>query len=90
MEQKNMQFEVAWVPRDQNAEADAITNGDWHWLEEKNRVASDIKKLPFLVLHELLAQGEMHYANLDTVNLVGERERPDSNTLLKVRDSWDL
>ena len=60
-----------WVPRDQNADADAITNGNWHWLRGENQDATEIDKLPFLVMRELLARGEVYYANLDTVSFVG-------------------
>ena len=52
-------------------------------------MATDLTKLPFLVLHELLERGERYYSDSDTAHLVGEDCRALDADPLKVRDSWD-
>ena len=88
METRRIQFEVSWVPRDQNTEADAITNGDWSLLSKENQMATHLTKLPFLVLHELLERGERYYSDSNTAHLVGEDCRSLGADPPKVRDSW--
>ena len=41
LEDKALLLQLAWVPREQNAEADAITNGRVEWLAAGNRVGGD-------------------------------------------------
>ena len=89
LEARGILLEVCWVPRDQNSEADAITNGHHHWLAARNRIGLDLGSLPFLVLPQLLAMGEKHYGDKEAVNL-DEAEAPrKDHALLKVRDPWD-
>ena len=45
METRGILLEVAWAPREQNAEADAITNGITHWLNKDKQVGADIVDL---------------------------------------------
>ena len=89
LEHKNVLLDMAWVPRAQNAEADAITNGDTHWLSPKNRVTAEMDRLPFLMLHELLAKGEEFYQNLELVNVSDNTETPTTKVPLRVRDPWN-
>ena len=49
-----MLLQLAWVPRDQNADADASTNGVTDWLSVHNRVGVDMDKLPLIVLNGTL------------------------------------
>ena len=62
LEQRGILFEMSWVPCEQNAEADAITNGSFEWLDKFNRIGTDMQSLPFIVLHDLLAKGAKFYA----------------------------
>jgi hypothetical protein len=84
-----MLFEMSWVPREQNAEADAITNGDIDWLHPGMRVATNMEKLPFLVLNSLLSKGAVFYKELETVNLLTADSQPKEARTLRVRDPWD-
>ena len=85
LEEREMLFEMSWVPREQNAEADAITNGDTDWLHPGLRVATDMGQLPFMVLNGLLAQGSTFYEEIETVNLVAaEAQCKDARTLRAV------
>jgi hypothetical protein len=96
LEHRNLMFEMCWVPREQNAEADAITNGDVGWLRSSNRLATSMEELPFLVLTELLKKGAGFYGQLETVNLAAAADKvhPVDNKKkdvrkLSVRDPWN-
>ena len=80
---------MTWVPREQNAEADAITNGQTEWLNPQNQLATNLEKLPFAVLQPLCKKGEEFYKNVDLVNTQGEADATRRKELLKVRDPWD-
>ena len=80
---------MSWVPREQNAEADAITNGCTDWLSPKNKWGTDLEDLPFAVLGPLLKKGEEFYKNVEVTNLQGEADAPRSKELSKARDPWD-
>ena len=54
LEHRGILFEMSWVPREQNAEADAITNGHTDWLNAANRLGTQLDRLPFVVLGALL------------------------------------
>ena len=57
-EERCILFEVNWVPREQNTEADAITNGDFGWLTTNNRISTAMGQLPFILQQELFSKGE--------------------------------
>ena len=90
LEDRGILFEMAWVPREQNAEADAITNGVTDWLRKSNRIGTNMDELPFKVLPDLLEKGGRFYAGQDVVNIEVEADRAPSSALLKVRDPWDI
>ena len=87
-EHRGILLEVEWVPRELNAEADAITNGQTDWLTASLRRKVVLAELPFLGLNELLAAGAKFYEGLEHANITGEELRPSSNALLRVRDPW--
>jgi hypothetical protein len=88
LESKRMLFEMSWVPREQNSEADAITNGDTEWLHPDLRVATVMEELPFMVLKGLLAQGATFYEHIETVNLEAAATQEKDPRSLRVRDPW--
>ena len=53
LEERNLAFAMTWVTREQNVEADAITNGSYDWRNPKNRIHTTLDRLPFKVLHTL-------------------------------------
>ena len=65
---KELLLQLAGVPRDQDSEADAFTNGVVDWLPPRNRVGLDMALLPFKVLNELLERGREFYRDHDLVN----------------------
>ena len=53
------------------------------------RIHTSIEKLPFKVLHTLLAKGESFYEGLENVNeQVAPIKAKDARSL-RVRDPWD-
>ena len=50
------EMELAWVPRNQNVEADDLTNARYEEFDAKLRVEVDLDKLPFMVLPKLMEQ----------------------------------
>jgi hypothetical protein len=50
-----MALSVGWTPRDQNEEADALTNGDYAQFRPANRVNVTIEEVKWLVLPRLMA-----------------------------------
>ncbi len=49
-----MVLNLGWTLRDQNEEADALTDGDFSQFGEANRVEIDVEKVPWLVLPKML------------------------------------
>ena len=89
LEARNIMFELSGASREQNAEADAITNGDLGWLSAGKQVATKMSELPFIILPEMLSQGEAFYAGNEVANSgVIESAKRDQFTL-RVRDPWD-
>ena len=89
LELKLVLLQLSWVPREQNAEADAITNGVTEWLSRENRVEVDWSNFPFAILPGLLEKGREFYMGQDLVNVEGIEARPRGAALLKVVDPWD-
>ena len=69
LEARDILLDVSWVPRELNAEADAITNGEVNWLAASLQMKADIEKLPFILLKDLLSAGSEFYKNLEVVNV---------------------
>ena len=86
-------LDVSWVPRELNAEADAITNCNVGWLNPELEIKTGFSDLPFLVLRDLLALGEEFQKDLEAVNVddasVTLQQCAGPAALLKVRGPWD-
>ena len=61
---RNASLRAQWVPRLQNEEADALTNGDFRHFDLERRVEVDLERLPFGVLPALFDQGEAFVAEV--------------------------
>ena len=71
---RNAALRAQWIPRDQNEEADALTNSDFRHFSLGRRVEVDIERLPFGILHGLLAKGEDYVAELTAAKLAAKSE----------------
>ena len=56
-----------WIPRLQNEEADALTNGDFRHFSAANRIHVDLGKLGFVIMDDLFREGESYVAELDAL-----------------------
>ena len=62
LEEKNCLLDLGWVPRDQNQEADALTNSNLGEFSRNLEVKVNLAALDFRVLRELLDLGDAFYA----------------------------
>lgn len=90
LEEKSCLVDLGWVPRDQNEEADAITNGDVGNFNQ----AKELKvQWDFRVLDEMLDLGDKFYSDVQKEK-EEEMERPEvkrpnrKKVGLKVTDPW--
>ena len=49
----NKQMKLVWRPREENDEADALTNGDFKSFQAEKRIHFTIKELPMELFHRL-------------------------------------
>ena len=85
-----------WLPRLQNEEADALTNGDFRHFSPERRIGVNLDTLPFGVMPALFAQGEAYVAEIASMKAaakcapaehVAKRNRLAGGTL-RERQPW--
>ena len=64
-------LELGWVPREQNVEADALTNEEFEGFSEKNRIEVKMEELDFRVIPHLMEEA----ARLDKEIMATKEER---------------
>ena len=57
LEARDSWLRVAWVPRQQNLEADALTRGCFDGFDPSRRVVMELGELKWKVLHAMLEAG---------------------------------
>ena len=61
LRERSMALNLGWVPRDQNEEADALTNGDFASFSSGIRVDVDVANVRWLILPRMLeVAGEIY------------------------------
>ena len=99
MEERSCLVDLSWVPRDQNEEADAITNGDVRDFCRSKEVQVDLQSLNFLVLGRLLDLGDTFYTEVQAEKekakalVAAHRDKPtwekrSRKVSLKAADPW--
>eukprot|EP00435_Cladocopium_sp_Y103_P068305 s1179_g31.t1 len=58
LQEKQLELDLQWIPREQNVEADALTNEDFTGFSKDKRVEVDFQNLDFKVLHVLMGLAE--------------------------------
>ena len=93
MQARGMALNLEWAPRDQNEEADALTNGDFSLFDTQKRVVVDLKEIRWLVLPRMLVVAEGIYeavqgrkAGRAPARL--EEPRPRAKAKLRQREPW--
>ena len=89
LEDRQLLFEMSWVPRSQNTEADAITNGDVGWLNPAKKIPVVLDRLPFVMLAELLEKGGEFHKDIEVLNVEEANPGTTSKLPLRVRDPWN-
>jgi hypothetical protein len=95
---RRMALRADWVPRLQNEEADALTNGDFRHFSDELEVKVDFESLKFGVLDRLLRVGEAYFLEVEAARSQekirkardpggdsGKRKKGDA---LRDRDPW--
>ena len=57
LESRGSWLKQAWCPREQNIEADALTNGDFHQFSPENRIEMNPVEMKWVTLEEMLEAG---------------------------------
>ncbi len=58
LEARGQRLEMRWAPREMNAEADRLANGDTRGFADNLRVNLDFSTIPWIVLPQLMKTGE--------------------------------
>ena len=61
---RQIEMDLVWAPRDQNEEADAITNGEVGIFDPALRIELDLGNLAFKVLPALMVQAQELYQDV--------------------------
>jgi len=61
LKMRQAELGLLWVPRDQNEEADDLTNGEFGRFSEEKRIRSDFEKVKWLVMDDLVKSAESLY-----------------------------
>lgn len=96
LEHDNLALDLGWVPRDQNSEADALTNYEFGDFSAANRIECSFECIPWRILPEMLRASEEVYARVQAAkgaskdDAVKERragKKPPAQRLMQ-RDPW--
>ena len=74
-----------WVPRDQNEEADALTNEEFSAFDPATRVSVQIGQVKWLILHDMLAISEEIYTGIQARKSAAQEGRAAAMAKLVVR-----
>ncbi|CAE8719608.1 unnamed protein product [Polarella glacialis] len=74
LEAANAFMNLEWVPREQNVEADALTNEEFAGFDLSKRIEVNFESLPLLVLPSLMASAEELYRIAQTQELWHENK----------------
>jgi hypothetical protein len=58
LQRAQVDLDLQWIPRDQNTEADALTNENFEGFDEARRIPVKMEELEFIILHKLMRVAE--------------------------------
>ena len=58
LQDKQLDLDLQWIPRDQNVEADALTNEEFEMFPSENRLEVQMSELQFKILPTLMSLAE--------------------------------
>ena len=94
MSLRQASLRAQWIPREQNEEADSLTNSDFRHFTPGRRIPVDLAKMPFGVLHGLLSKGEAYLAEVAVAKAAGQdlpgerRKKKIKGETLSTRQPW--
>ena len=93
LREKRMALELQWVPRNQNEEADALTNNRTELFDKAREVKVDLAQLEFVVLPEMVRVADDLYAEVRRRRAAKKEEPPTRGSRkrgrpLRERDPW--
>ena len=56
LERLGLELDLAWAPRNQNVEADALTNSEFQGFDPTKRILKELDEVKFVLLHELMEE----------------------------------
>ena len=56
LKKHNLELDLGWVPRNQNVEADALTNDDFSSFPAEKRIGRNLEDIQFEILDKLIAK----------------------------------
>ena len=56
LERIGLELDLAWAPRNQNVEADALTNSEFQGFKESKRIRKELEEVKFILLHDLMQE----------------------------------
>ena len=96
LERKRLDLDLRWRRREDNTEADALTNLNFSGFRQEHRVEVDFESLDFLYHRDLFAKGQEFFEELSATRLhrraagpeapPRQRRRPEAK--LKAREPW--
>ena len=66
LQAKNLELDLEWIPRNQNEEADAITNGKTEIFDARRKSEVEVATLPFRVLPRMVEVADHLYEQVRT------------------------
>ena len=56
LERLGLELDLAWAPRSQNVEADALTNSEFQDFSPERRIKKELEDVEFVLLHDLMQE----------------------------------
>ena len=75
MKLRRMVLRARWLPRDENQEADDLTNDEFRHFDLKKRIKAELKDLKFTIMDSLFAVGDTYLAELEAARDSEKRKR---------------
>ena len=93
LQSRSMALNLEWAPRDQNEEADALTNCDFSLFDPRKRVVVDLEEIRWLVLPRMLVvasgiYGAVQERKAGRASAAPEEPRPRTKAKLRQREPW--
>ena len=91
MQLMQLEMELQWIPREQNVEADALTNLEFEAFDPSKRIAVQLENLDFRILPELMQLAAKVDEEIVLKKSSKEKEKPakpDPSKKLRVSQPW--